>query len=247
MAGPAYSTTWPVPPAVSDLSDDRENEILGGAAERKVPVDGDAHRLRGRLDERLGGEHVLDLRRPDAEGQRAERAVGRGVAVPAHDGRSGQCEALLGSDDVDDAVARVVDAEQRNPELLAVADQGVDLELRVLAHPFAAVGGDVVVDHRDGRVGAPHPAPRLPQPLVGLRGRHLVGEVTVDVEQAGAVFLGRDDVAVPDFLEQGPWLRHRHAPGTVAGCRASGIGQVSRPPWIAPGMRRGGITARREL
>ena len=130
------------------------------------------------------------------------------MAVAADDGGPRQGEALLGSDDVDDAVARVVEVEEFDAELLAVADQGVDLELRVLADALTAVGGDVVVDDRDGRVRAAHPAPGLAQPLVGLGRGHLVGKVAVDVEQAGAVFLHRDDVAVPDLLEQRAWLRH---------------------------------------
>jgi hypothetical protein len=48
---------------------------------------------------------MLDLRGADAEGQRAEGAVGRGVAVAADDGHAGQGEALLRADDVDDALA----------------------------------------------------------------------------------------------------------------------------------------------
>ena len=41
------------------------------------------------------------------------------------------------------------------------------------------------------------------QAFEGLRAGHLVHEVTVDVEHAGAVVLAIDDVAVPDLLEQG--------------------------------------------
>ena len=196
----------------------------------RSPLTVTRHRLRRGLDQGLGGEHVLDLRRPDAEGEGAERAVGRGVAVSAHDGRAGEGEALLGSDDVDDPVARIVGLEQVDPELLAVADQGVDLELRVLADAFAAVGGDVVVDDRDGGVGAAYLATGLPQPFVWLRRRYLVGEVAVDVEQTGAVVLGRDDVAVPDFLEQGSWLRHPCAPGTAAGLSCLLVRSVAAVP-----------------
>ena len=72
-----------------------------------VAVDRDAHPLRPGLRQRLRGEHVLDLARADAERQRAERAVGRGVAVAAHDGHARQRAALLGPDHVDDALVRV--------------------------------------------------------------------------------------------------------------------------------------------
>jgi hypothetical protein len=47
---------------------------------------------------------VLDLGRADAEGQRAEGAMRRGVAVAADDGHARQGEALLRPDDVHDAL-----------------------------------------------------------------------------------------------------------------------------------------------
>ena len=50
---------------------------------------------------------MLDLGGADAVGERAERAVGRGMAVAAHERRAGQREALLGADDVDDALPLV--------------------------------------------------------------------------------------------------------------------------------------------
>ena len=71
---------------------------------------------------------MLALRGPDAEGEGAERAVGRGVAVAAHHRRSRQRETLLGTDDVHDALARVEHVEDLDSELLAVRTQGLDLE-----------------------------------------------------------------------------------------------------------------------
>ncbi len=90
----------------ADLADDGEDDVLGGDAGRQPPVHLDEHVLRLGLDQRLGGEHVLDLGRADAVRQRPEGAMRRGVAVAAHDGGAGQREALLGADDVDDALAR---------------------------------------------------------------------------------------------------------------------------------------------
>ena len=72
----------------------------------RLPSTRDAHVLGRLLDQRLRGQHVLDLRGADAEGQRAEGAVRRGVAVAAHDGHARQGQALLGADHVDDAAAR---------------------------------------------------------------------------------------------------------------------------------------------
>jgi hypothetical protein len=72
------------------------------------------------LDQRLRRQHMLDLGGADAEGQRAERAMGRGVAVAADDGGAGQREALLGADDVDDALALVELVEIFDAEFLGV-------------------------------------------------------------------------------------------------------------------------------
>ena len=47
---------------------------------------GNAHAARLALRQALRGQHVLDFRCADAEGQRAERAVRAGVAVAADDG-----------------------------------------------------------------------------------------------------------------------------------------------------------------
>jgi hypothetical protein len=49
----------------------------------------------------LRRQHVLNLGRANAERERAERAVRRGVRIAAHDGHAGQSKALLRADDVD--------------------------------------------------------------------------------------------------------------------------------------------------
>jgi hypothetical protein len=45
------------------------------------------------------------------------------------------------------------------------------------------------------------------QAFEGLRARHFVNEVTVDVEQAGAVFLAVDDVVVERSCRRGYAVR----------------------------------------
>jgi hypothetical protein len=77
----------------------------------------DQHVLGFFLDQRLGGQHMLDLRGADAVRQRAESAMRRGVAVAADDGGAGQGEALLRADDVDDALALVVLVEILDAEI----------------------------------------------------------------------------------------------------------------------------------
>ena len=67
-----------------------------------------------------------DFRRPDADRDRAERAVRRGVAVAAHDHQARNGQPLLRPDHVHDALARVVQAHQHDAVLVGVLDDLVD-------------------------------------------------------------------------------------------------------------------------
>ncbi len=112
---------------------------------------------------------------------------------------------------MDDAVPRVREMEQLDAEFRAVGDQRVDLELGILRDAFAAVGRDVVVDDGERQVRAAHLAAGHAQPFIGLRRRDLMRQVAVDIEEAGAVLLDIDDMAIPDLLEQRPRLAHSRA------------------------------------
>ena len=72
------------------------------------------------LEQRLGREDHLDLARPDPERERSESAVGA-VRVAAHNRHPGLGQPELGSDDVDDALARVADAMERDPNSAQLA------------------------------------------------------------------------------------------------------------------------------
>ena len=52
----------------ADLADDGEDDVLGGDAVFQRAVDAHAHVPGLLLDQRLGGEHMLDLARADAVG-----------------------------------------------------------------------------------------------------------------------------------------------------------------------------------
>ena len=95
----------------------------------------DAHGVRALLRQRLRGQHVLDLARADAECERAEGAVRRGVRIAADDRHAGLRDAELRADHVDDALAAVPEAVVRDAELLDVARQRVEL-----------LAGDLVLD-----------------------------------------------------------------------------------------------------
>ncbi len=194
----------------ADLADDREDHVLRADPGAERPVDLDQHVLGMRLDQRLGRQHMLDLGGADAEGQRSQRAVRRGVAVAAHDGHAGLAQPLLRPDDVDDALIDAVDREIGHAELDDIALQRVDLQLRFrLVDAGGAVAGrDVVVGDGDRRVRPAHLAAGELQPLEGLRRRDLVAEMQVDIEEVGALARRGDDMAVPDLIEQGARLRH---------------------------------------
>ena len=69
MASPRYSSTWPVPPAIPIwpiVASTMSFAVTPGA---RVADVADLDRLRLRLRQALGREHVLDLGRPDADGK----------------------------------------------------------------------------------------------------------------------------------------------------------------------------------
>ena len=163
----------------------RQHDVLGGDAGRQLAVDGHGHRLRPAQRQGLGGEHVLDLAGADAERERPERAVRAGVRVAADDGDAGLGEPELRTDDVDDALARVVHRVQADAELGAVLPQRLHLGAahRIGDRQQRVGGRDVVVLGGQRQVRPPHAAAVQPQPVEGLRRGDLVDEVEVDVEQ----------------------------------------------------------------
>ncbi|KMS65567.1 hypothetical protein BVRB_034660, partial [Beta vulgaris subsp. vulgaris] len=69
-------------------------------------------------------------------------------------------------------------------------------------------GGNVVVDDGERLFRSADLAAGHAQALEGLRRRHFVNEVTVDVEKTGAVFLAGDDVVVEDLVIEGTGCAH---------------------------------------
>ena len=118
---------------------------------------------------------MLDLGGPDAEGERAEGAVGRGVAVAADDGRARLGQALLGPDDVDDALAHVSMPKNSTPNSAQWASSARPGARSSLGDALAAVGRrDVVIGDGERRVGPGAPPARHRAALEGLRAGHLV-------------------------------------------------------------------------
>jgi hypothetical protein len=158
---------------------------------------------------------MLDLGGADAEGERPEGAMRRSVAVAADDRRAGQREALLGADDMDDALLRSDRVDIGDPEFGGVALERGELlrRLQVGDRQPAAIGGDprggrdIMVGYRQGQVGPAHRAAGDAKPFERLRARDFVDQVAVDIDQAGAVVAALDDMRVPDLLVEGAGFR----------------------------------------
>ncbi len=189
----------------ADLADEGENQILGGNAGGALAAEDDLHGLRARLQQALRGQHVLDFAGADAEGQRAEGAVRGGVAIAADDGQAGLRDAELGTDDVDDALVAAGHVKERDAVPGAILRQRFDLQARVLVHnrEMAILGGDGMVHHREGEIGAAHLAAGGFQAGKGLRGGDFVNQVAVNVDEGRLAGGLAHHVRVPNFFVHG--------------------------------------------
>src|SRR5262249_60586919 len=105
----------------AEPADDGENHVFRIDAAAQRPTHLDAPHLQRIEREALRREHVADLRRSDPEGDRAERAVRRRVAVAARDRHARLRQAELGPDHVDDPLVVVVGRPQADARVAAVA------------------------------------------------------------------------------------------------------------------------------
>src|SRR6202011_95678 len=114
-------------------------------------------------------------------------------------------------------------------EVLGVLRHHGDLlgALRIGIGKVAIGGRNVVVDHRKRLLRRTHLAARQTQSIEGLRARHLVHEVAVDVEQASAVRLLIDDVVVPDLVVEGAGACHCAVLTVVVYCGSRPVTRTS--------------------
>ena len=143
-------------------------------------------------------------------GQSPECAVGRGVAVAADDGHARLGTALLRPHDVNDAVARIAHLEDFDPGARHIALQRLELQPRLGIGDMGeaeglTLGRHIVVGDRQGAIRPTHPTMRRAQAGEGLRRRHLMDEVQVDIEDGLAVGVFGNDVGVPDLFIECLW------------------------------------------
>ena len=113
--------------ADADATDDVQDHVLGADPRAQFAVDMDRHGLRLALEQALGGQHVTDLGRADAERERAEGTMGGGMAVTADDRHAGLGSAEFGADHMHDAAMIAVPAVQLDAEFAAVLLEPGDL------------------------------------------------------------------------------------------------------------------------
>ena len=140
------------------------------------------------LDQRLRRQHMGQFAGADAEGQRAEAAMGAGMAVAADDQAAGQAQAQFGPDDMDDALPGLVDIEQ-----LDAARGGLDPQRRQQFQPDLAGAGaprrrrDRVVGRRKGQFRAVDGEIAALEIEQAARAAEIVQQMAVDMQQIGIV------------------------------------------------------------
>ena len=197
------------------MADEVKNHIFGRNTWREAAIDAQLQCFGFRLQQRLSRHDVLDFARADAECERAESAVGRRVAIAADDCHAGLCVALLGADNVDNPLPRVVNIVQRDAELFTVVAKRIDLLLRDRVENWqTAIGrGNVVVDRRQRQFRSANRPAGEAEAFKRLRARNFVHQMQVDIQNRLPAGLVVDDVIVPDFFEQCTWFcAHRYLP-----------------------------------
>ncbi len=159
-----------------------ENDVLRVDAGLQLPVDLDAPHLQLVQRDRLGGQHIAHLAGADAKGDGPEGAVGRGMGIPAGDGRARLGDALLGAHDVHDPLLARVCIKKCNTVLGAVAAELFDHPLgqRIAVGLDRLVRRHDVVDGGEGAGGKTHRQPAVPQHAKGLGAGHLMDQMCTD-------------------------------------------------------------------
>ncbi len=222
MAAPRNSSTWPVPPETPIWPMMARIRSFAVTPARQVVGDVYGEGLRPPLQQALRGQHMAHFGGADAKGEGAKGPVRRGVRVATDDGLARLGESQLGSDDVHDATAAVLQVEQLDAELARVVLELFDLLRRRVdrdgdsAEHLLGARGRGMVHGREREIRTAQLQTALAQLGIRLRRGHFMREVQVD-EQDGRSLVGLrdDDVLVPDLFEHRFWWRHQLVKGGV--------------------------------
>ena len=199
------------------MADQSEDEILRRHTERQLAVERDAHGLGPALDDGLGRQHMGELAGADAEGERAEPAMGAGMAVAADDQAAGQAEAELGTDDMDDALPGLVEVEQ-----LDVAGRCLGPQRRQQLPAGLDRAGtpgrrrNRMIGRRKSQLGIVDRKVAAFEVDQAAGAAEVMQQMAIDMKQIGIIADLRDDMLVPDFGQQRATTRV-HDPSSLFG------------------------------
>lgn len=192
----------------ANLADNMKDNVFAAYTRSKLTINLDPHVLTPSGEESLRSEYVLDFAGTNAESQSSKGTVSTGVTVTTYDSCSRQSEALFGTNDMHNALSLVSQAEVGKLEILDILLEGLALQPGVvlfheIAHTLEVLprsGGDIVIGSHESAVGSAHFATCILQALESLRRGDFVDEMSVDVEQDGAIILLVDNMAFEDFV-----------------------------------------------
>lgn len=185
------------------LRQESQNDVLGGDAWVKRPLNIDSISSGLNLQQALAGQYVFDFAGAYSERKRAECPMSRSVTVTAHDGHSRLGEAQLRPDYMDDAAVAAMHSQKLDAEIAGVLLHLSDLRRRHLVEygHVEGSGWDAVVDGRHGLLRSTHSYSPFAQPRKSLWGSDLVDEMQIDVKHCRAAGALGDDVLIPNFID----------------------------------------------
>ena len=186
-----------------EFADDVQDDILRIHAGTEFSIHIDAADL-GLVERHgLSSEDIAHLAGADAKGDRTECSMGRGVRVAAGDRGAGLGDALLGANDVDDALLAGGEVEKSDAVFRAIRAQGLDHGIREFVAEWlgAFVRGHDVVHRGKSARGVEHLEIQVAQHAEGLWAGNLMDEVGADQKLGGSIRKSADGVGSPHLVE----------------------------------------------
>src|SRR5262245_1600406 len=163
-------------------------------ARRQGTVDCHTHVFWFALPQCLSCQYVGDLRCADTKGEGTHCPVCRSVAVAANDDHSRLAQALLGPDDMHNALALIVEAEQGHTGFarmnLKVLDHGAAVRLIDRRQP-ATRRRYIMVRRGERSIGTAYGQVPLPEHAERIAGS-IMDQMTIDVQERRTVLARLD-------------------------------------------------------
>ena len=135
--------------------------------------------------------------------QSTKSAMGRGMAIAAHNGHSGQSPALLGANNMHDTLADIRNRIIVNAKISCVFIQRFHLNAAFgIVDAFGTIqrGGHIMIWHSNGFFRRAHFAPVHSKAFKSLRAGHLMHKMTVNIQQTSAILGLMRHMRIPDFI-----------------------------------------------